>query len=1197
MAHDQGSFDYKVINENISKLLDARSELDNTIQISMPFIRATTTLDLSKVMSNNDGNIGFTLGLHAIDEDVRYEDMYASTDGEMPLIGYTYTTEGKSKRVYATDPTDQIISGLFDTYGILYKTTNFIRIPPPGITTATISRAKNGVLAMATLEISVPSLVQLESLHRTFLVPGVGMILEWGQQFAAELKPSLGELSDISANLFPWYNRTKLLEILNKLATNQLGLKEILDDYAYASQGQYMWMFGRVANFSTKSNSDGSFNCTVKIVGPSEDSFAYSTQNTIIPSKDSSTAYFCASDTTSVSSYFTETVPGGVNFKTLLDNTLAGGPWQQHVQILSGGNKKAGEPTSTEQNPVISQNNFADAEDAYFITWRFFVNRVLNSTDKNYAGLKYLFSTVMSDKELEKVGLLLPYATGDDRKNTTVDKLQYINDPMESYVGMNKFLRSIDPSTLIIVNEKAAQLAQANPQYNIPTSEVKFFEPNEETKKFYASSNKNDPRGLFEESTTADEIAEDRGFLSSGVWLNHKAVAECMLGSTTVIRGIVSLLERMNNATLNYWKLAIDYAEPMKGSEHSFNYMVVDANFRESSDRAVSKFIDKVHTFNKYVRTDTVTGKLIGSELTECSIDLSLPKRLFTQIATLGLVQPEDMQKIAAIGKTKDELAEEAAAAEKPGVGPNKPPKISDPNDTLREMFAITSLAGGSKGNFDDNLQGPDITILPKTARAAQLKASGVCGKANTQTTANTAGVGQKPGPIDPSANLSDKNTAELKKTQEDAKKTLETDICKKCETCPPPKAPPVTTQPTNKKLSQLTVSEVLSVQKPAGTVLAVGKYQAIPATFKAWIAAQKIPTDTVFDSAAQEKLGDYLIVGKRPKVGRFVNGDTSITIEDAQLELAKEFASIPVPYKVTRPAGAASKSDPGAVLEAGQSYYYGIAGNKSTASSAKYQEALRIARQNKSLQSLKEFIAKGEGNYDALNRGIAGDTKLDSTEYYAALNQRKSSTSSTKVCSDEAYIEIGTIGLGNLNTFGFADNTAFIKEGKARCAKCATAKLVTTQTAVVIAEKEKATQAAEKAIRDFPGMNRIFRYVEIFPENMVAEITDSANGQFSNAFGASPAALSISGDIAMPGIAGLRVGELFWIDRIPTFYKAFGAFQIMGVEDIIGRDGWSTKIHSRFNYLGTNWKTAMATKLNSAKAAQAPSTTAPRST
>jgi len=1189
MAHDQGSFDYKVINENISKLLDARSELDNTIQVSMPFIRATTTLQLPQLGA---GNIGFTLGLHAIDEDVRYEDMYASVDGEMPLIGYTYTADGKPKRVYATDPNDQIISDVFDTQGLLYKTTNFVRIPPPGITKATVSRAKNGVLAMATLEISVPSLVQLENLHRTFLVPGVGMILEWGQQFAAELQPSLGELPDISTNLFPWHDRAKLMEILNKLATSQLGLKEILDDYAYASQGQYMWMFGRVANFSTKSNSDGSFNCTVKIVGPSEDSFAYSTQNTIIPSKDSSTAYFCAGDINSVSSYFTETVPG-VNFKTLLDDTLKGGPWQQHVQILVGGNKKAGEPTATEQSPVISQNSFADAEDAYFITWRFFVNVVLNSSNKNYPGLKYLFSTIMSDKELEKVGLLLPYATGDDRKNTTVDKLQYINDPMESYVGMNKFLRSIDPSTLIIVNDKAAQLAQANPQYNIPTSEVKFFEPTTETKKFYE-------RGLFEESTKADEIAQDRGFLSSGVWLNHKAVAECMLGSTTILRGIVSLLERMNHATLNYWKLAIDYAEPMKGSEHSFNYMVVDANFRESSDRAVSKFIDNVHTFNKYVRVDSTTGKLIGSELTECSIDLSLPKRLFTQIATLGLVQPEDMQKISDAGKTKDELAEEAAAADKPVTGPTKPPKISDPNDTLREMFATTILAGGSKGNYDDNIQGPDITILPKTARAAQLKASGVCGKANTQTTANTAGVGQKPGAIDPSANLNGKSADELKKEQENAKKILETDVCKKCQTCPPPKAPPVTTQPTNKKLSQLTISEVLSVQKPAGTVLAVGKYQAIPVTFKAWISAQKIPTDTIFDSSAQEKLGDWLIIGKRPKVGRFVNGDASITIEDAQLELAKEFASIPVPYKVTRPAGAASKSDPGAVLEAGQSYYYGIAGNKSTASSAKYQEALRIARQNKSLQSLKEFIAKGEGNYDALNRGIAGDTRLDSTEYYAALNQRKlstpSTTSTTKVCSDDAYLEIAQLKNSGLPSFDNFSLQNKIDAGKKECGECIKAITLLTQTNIVIAAQDKATKAAEKAIRDFPGMNRIFRYVEIFPDMMVAEITDSANGQFANAFGASPGALSISGDIAMPGIAGLRVGELFWIDRIPTFYKAYGAFQIMGVEDTIGRDGWTTKVHSIFNYLGTNWKVAMAEKFRIAKAAQSPSITAPRS-
>jgi hypothetical protein len=1167
MAHDKGSFDYKVINENIRNILDARSELNNTVQIAMPFVKATTTLKLEEL---GNGNIGFTLGLHAIDQDVKYEDMYAERNSNMPLVGYTYDESGNTKLVYATDPATDIISDIFDGRAGLFKTTDFIRIPPPGITKATIGRNKNGLLAVGQLEISVPSLIQLETLHRTFLVPGVGMILEWGQQFAPELTPSLGELSDISSNLFPWHDRTKLLDTLNKLAKNELGLPEILKNYAYASQGQYMWMFGRVANFSTKSNSDGSFNCTVKIVGPSEDSFAYDVQNTVIPTKDPGTKYFCASQTNSVVSYFSSTATAGLNLKNLLDATEGGNDeWKLHVQKFEGGNKKAGDPTAKDQKPTMNETSFADAEDAYFMTWRFFVNVVLNDEVR---GLKSIFkSALMSEQEIKKIGLLLPYAVGPDRRNTNIGKLQYIDDPMESFVGMNNFLRSTDPSTMIIVNEAAATWAESNPQYNIPGSEVQFFEKNDQTKKFYNFA-KNDPRGLFEKSTAAlppSEQLTDRGLLSSGVWLNHKAVIESMLSGQTILRGITNLLNRMNQATKNYWNLSLDSAEPEINSGQPYNYMVIDANFRESSDRSVSKFLDSVHIFNKYIRVDEATGKLVGSELIECSIDLSLPKRLFTQIATLGLVQPNDVQKVGDLGKTKEEVEAEAV---KTGNSTAKSPKISDPNDALRKMFSITSLAGK---NGDYNVQGPDVTILPKTEREALLKASGVCGQSNVQTTAGTGGISNQVGstPINPAG--TNVSATVLKKEQEKAKEKLETEICKKCATCPPPKATVATIQPTNKKLSQLTISEVLSVQKPAGKVLAVGKYQAIPVTFKAWIAAQKIPTDTVFDSAAQEKLGDWLIVGKRPKVGRFVNGDTSITIEDAQLELAKEFASIPVPYRVTRPAGAASKSDPGAVIEAGQSYYYGIAGNKSTASSAKYQEALRIAKQNKSLQSLKEFIAKGEGNYDALNRGTAGDTRTDSVEYYAALNQRKESSTDTSKCSEDAYVEIGTIGL---------DFTLFrdsqITEGKKRCEECAKASTVLKQTATVIAEQDKATQAAAAAVREFPGMNVIFRYIEIIPEYMVAEITDSADGNFANAFGASPASLAISGDIVMPGIAGLRVGELFWIDRIPTFYKAFGAFQIMSIEDSIGTEGWTTKVHSTFNYLGKNWKEAMVAKL-----------------
>ena len=105
----------------------------------------------------------------------------------------------------------------------------------------------------------------------------------------------------------------------------------------------------------------------------------------------------------------------------------------------------------------------------------------------------------------------------------------------------------------------------------------------------------------------------------------------------------------------------------------------------------------------------------------------------------------------------------------------------------------------------------------------------------------------------------------------------------------------------------------------------------------------------------------------------------------------------------------------------------------------------------------------------------------------------------------------------------------------------------------------------------------------------MTANIARDADGDSSNAFGASPGALSISADLTMPGINGFRVGELFWIDRVPAFYRAFGAFQVLSIEESIGLDGWKTTINSRFNYLGNKWKQATAKRLRGAAVAPTP--------
>ena len=112
---------------------------------------------------------------------------------------------------------------------------------------------------------------------------------------------------------------------------------------------------------------------------------------------------------------------------------------------------------------------------------------------------------------------------------------------------------------------------------------------------------------------------------------------------------------------------------------------------------------------------------------------------------------------------------------------------------------------------------------------------------------------------------------------------------------------------------------------------------------------------------------------------------------------------------------------------------------------------------------------------------------------------------------------------------------------------------------------------------RRFPHLKAIYRYFEPFPDYMMANIRTTSDGNSSNAFGAAPGTLSIKADLELPGINGLRLGELFWLDRIPSFYRAYGAFIILGVEEEITPNGWITKIGSSFYYLGNAWKTQIA--------------------
>lgn len=135
-----------------------------------------------------------------------------------------------------------------------------------------------------------------------------------------------------------------------------------------------------------------------------------------------------------------------------------------------------------------------------------------------------------------------------------------------------------------------------------------------------------------------------------------------------------------------------------------------------------------------------------------------------------------------------------------------------------------------------------------------------------------------------------------------------------------------------NKRLTEMTIGEILArmdARRPPfkttqpGTILAAGKYQVIPGTFKGAIAALKLSPDTLFTKTTQELVGNYLLTSKpdRKNLNRFLKCDPNVTIEDAALDLAYEFASFPVPYTVT-------DSD-GVVHQKGTGYYDGNSGNR----------------------------------------------------------------------------------------------------------------------------------------------------------------------------------------------------------------------------------------------------------------------------
>lgn len=1133
--HRNGSFSYRAIDDRVKRVLDNRSKLDNTIQSAMPFVKVSSTLNKPDILGT--GNYGFTIGLHAIPEDVRYEDIYSNQSGDS-LVGYTYTNGG-TRRIYTNlDPLEAsntaLVNSTFDNGTDLFSTTGTSLIPPPGITSVKIGSNRQGYTLISNISIKVPYLSQLELLQKSFLIPGMGIVIEWGYNYAPEVSPSLGEGSLLTDYMFPWYDKNKFTELCTRLARKRVGLEEILENYVWPNNGKYMWIFGQLANFTMKSNADGSFDVGAKIIGPNEGSWAYQTRNTIIPPRNNA-GDVCSGNANSVETYFKNT-SNGLNFKTLLDGVYGteSHPWHDHVLKFEKGNLSEGQGEPDDgREPNASETGFGDSEDAYFVTWRFFVNRVLNLDLTN----NVFANAGLTEDELEKIKTLRPLI--DINQGTPNGQL---DDPYEAFVGCNKHLRSVDPGVMIIVNDTAAAIAAADLTKNRADIKDELTQITDLTQAFTID-------GSFDFYTNSVSRKEeyggatlDKGLLSTGVWLNHKAIVQSMLSSDTILGGITNLLNRMNAASGGFWNLTLDTSDPLvdengEVDDSGVNYSVIDTNFKDNSDYAVSKFIENVHLFNKFIRS--ADGTIVGSDVIDCDVDLNLPARLFSQIATLGLTQPSDI----------DENAND-----NPIIGVN---------ETLRKMFAIESIS-----TLTETGQTIDFTHISQEARRAETIRNALCTGQSGQVTSGLGGVGAQTTSTTEVNALTD-DAEELEQLKEQLEEQLASDLCTSQECTDQIRTSRLVNESTGEETIVTGASEEEERPILSPSVQYIGKNSGTTITVP--IEQNNRPT-----SINGRKLYD---LGYRN--GR-INRNDLLSLSIAGNVLYKDAA---IQFNAMREAA----------LTAGISF------NILNESYRSLQTQIRLIRELGKYGDEAPIGSTNDSGRAATpgrsNHGWAFAVDIPVAENPSLLTWLRNNASEyffqETVAGEPWHWEytgpfedpLDPPTTEPLQIDNVQPDTAVPSEFNVSddCIPCLTAQQQLDQVNVKLSNLNEYDQGKDTLVKEFPQLNQVFRYVEPYQDHMIANITRDSNFSTSNAFGAAPGGLSISANLTIPGLNGFRVGELFWIDRIPTMYKAFGAFQIISYEHTISQGEWKTILNARYNMLGIRWKESMYRKLGEA--------------
>jgi hypothetical protein len=630
--------------------LTRRRISSETVNTYMPFVKLTSLSQVPKQLLDGTAlnnlpdseTLAYcpSLGIHGLN-DVSFEDIYLTRDNNRSTVAYGISQDGNR--------TIPIL--------VANASKDAKNIPIPGITQVNVERSTAGPMGVrgglmkADLKIVAYSVGQVDALLRYFLRPATRVVLELGR--------TSSNPNEIKITPFDWKKAVKgelgykknnseiklnIKEYFTSLIKDEDHQKDFIKQYVYNNYGNYEIFIGYVVKFNLKYNKNNIFEIDLTI---------HSVQQFEVPTKHTAVQSTCPSPVSAckvidIQEYFNDVYNWKTNHFTKLisyyRNIRIGTDSVWSDQIVPIKNDQ-----SEQRTAGAASTNAGTRENEYFVSWRFFIEKILND---RVLGIASMLGD--NPEALAQLALLRPTR---EVTGSLAESGLFANQ-----VGYHPSLRSVNPGVMLIRNP-IAQSQYINSDDDLIFASLTNAAASGSSAIRQTLTDSTLERRLEQalnpfENVIGPSVEAGASYLTRGIWINTSAIKQAFTSTDTVSSGINSLLSMMNSATEGYWNLQLYSTDVKNPGMHVIDMglsktpKLVSSVDKEDADTTnilnsvsgvnINRYYDGSEDNPKYIYmfnrgTKILNDGELGSDLIDLNVEFNMPQVVAVQaIANIG---------------------------------------------------------------------------------------------------------------------------------------------------------------------------------------------------------------------------------------------------------------------------------------------------------------------------------------------------------------------------------------------------------------------------------------------------------------------------------------------------------------------------------------------------------------------------------